>query len=273
MFLRTEEFLPYAPDDVGRKVRVNHESSDCTGGSNAMVVERKDDGVYAKCFRCGKYGRSIEGKPRHFFAKKAGAYVGRSSSSDDAMPRDSESDVKDWPSRARLWITQGGLTPLDSKTYGISYSPSLGRVVIPISYDGEYRGYLARKIFDEDQGPKYWIRSKDPSRMLFRVVNPNHSEVVVLCEDVLSAIRIGKHMTSFAILGTETSDFALKELTKGKRHGIIFLDYDNRIVIKKSRVLKNRLELLLDKVNLVNKSIDPKQLSDKDLYNILISYV
>ena len=38
MFLRPEEYMTHAPDEVGQRVRVNHESADCTGGSNAMVV-------------------------------------------------------------------------------------------------------------------------------------------------------------------------------------------------------------------------------------------
>ena len=175
-------------------------------------------------------------------------------------------------SSARLWVAQARISPLETKAYGIMYSPSLGRVVLPITYKGEYMGYLSRRIFD-DGTPKYVMRSKQPTKMLFRVANEAHSGVVVLCEDVLSAIRLGKYVTTFAILGTSVSDFALRELTQGRDHAVIFLDYDNRIVIKKSRVLRNRLELLIDKVSLVDKPIDPKNLSDKELSDILISYI
>jgi len=31
MYLRTEEYMPYAPDEIGQRVRVNHNSSDCAG--------------------------------------------------------------------------------------------------------------------------------------------------------------------------------------------------------------------------------------------------
>lgn len=273
MLLRTEEFLPYAPDDVGCKVRVNHESSECTGGSNAMVVERKDDGVYAKCFRCGNYGRSIEGKPRHFFSKEETKKHGGHSVSSIAMPRDCQAYGRSWPSQARLWIRQSRVTEEEANRHGISYSPALGRVVMPISNDGEFVGFIARRIFNEDEGPKYYIRAKQPNKMVFMVSNGNHPECVVLCEDVLSAIRIGRHVSSCAILGTEVSDYAINKLTCGKQNGIVFLDYDNRIVIKKSRVLKNRLELLLSKVSLVNTKTDPKNLDDKELLDILNLYI
>ncbi len=273
MFLRTEEFMPYAPDDIGRKARANHDSPDCAGGSNSMIVERKDDGVYAKCFRCGKFGRSLEGKPRHFFPTSKASSDGAYASRDVTMPRDSTTDDRSWPSGARVWVGQARVTPTESKTYGIAYSATLGRIVIPISSGGEFIGFLARKIFKEDEGPKYYMRTKQPTKMVFMINNMNHPDVVVLCEDVLSAIRIGRHVSSCAILGTEVSDYAINKLTKDRRHGIVFLDYDNRIVIKKSRVLKNRLELLLDKVHLINTRIDPKNLDDKELSDLLNLYI
>jgi len=274
MFLRPEEYMTHAPDEVGQRVRVNHESADCTGGSKAMTVERKEDGVYAKCFRCGAYGRSVEGKLRHFFPKAAGSGTGASTISHVSMPRDSSNVIGSWPNRASVWIRRARITDSEVIKHGISYSESLGRVVIPITTGGEFIGYLARKIFEEDEGPKYYIRTKDPSKMMFCVDNSTgHSEWVVLCEDVLSAIRIGRHLPSCAILGTEVSDYAISQLTRGRKYGIVFLDYDNSIVIRKSRKLKNKLELLLDRVHLVNMSIDPKNMSDKELLDILRMYI
>ena len=274
MFLRAEEYMPYAPDEVGQRTRVNHVSSDCTGGSNAMTVERKEDGVYAKCFRCGAYGRNVEGKLRHFFPKEASSITGEHHSIDVTMPRDCTTDVRSWPNKASAWVRRARVTDKEVIDHGISYSERLGRVVIPISNGPEFIGFIARKIFDEDEGPKYYIRTKEPDKMVFTINNGvGHNEWVVLCEDVLSAIRIGRHVPSCAILGTDTSDYALSVLTRDKKYGIVFLDYDNSIVIKKSRKLKNKLELLLDKVYLVNIKIDPKNIPDTELLDILNTYI
>ena len=273
MFLRTDEYLPYAPDDIGRTVRVNHSSSECTGGSKSMVVERKEDGVYAKCFRCGAYGRNVEGKPRHFFTKEKAAWAGRATISAVTMPRDSSTTLGSWPSKARAWIGRGRVTSEEVGLYGLSYSPSLGRVIIPIESNGELVGYQARKIHDEDEGPKYYTRTTDPTKMVFTASGLSNPDWIVLCEDVLSAIRISRFMPSCAILGTELSDYALNRLTTNKKYGIVYLDYDNRIVKKKSRLLKNRLELLLSSVDFINNGLDPKTLSDIQLSVVLNKYL
>lgn len=269
-YLRLEEFMPYAPDEIGQRVRANHNSEDCSGDSNSMTVERKDDGVYAKCFRCGKFGRHIEAKPRHFFAKEKGVGSRGSSMGIPQMPDDSEGDVRAWPSKARLWIRQARVTDKEVKEYGINYSPRLGRVILPVYRDGKLVGYQARKIFESDEGPKYYTRTATPDRMVFLVDSSSNPDSIVLCEDVLSAIRVGRIMPAGAILGTEASDYAISLLTEGRKHGIIYLDYDNKIVISKSIKLKNKLELLLDDVLLINNSIDPKSLTDKELEDILL---
>lgn len=273
MYLRTEEYMPYAPDDVGDRVRVNHDSDDCSGDSNSMTIERKHDGVYAKCFRCGKYGVSREAKPRHFFATKEAERIDHDSSGAIRLPYDSERVVREWPSKARVWVARARITDEEVERYGLAYSARLGRVVLPIYSDGDMVGYQARKIYDDDPGPKYYTRTKHPDRMVFISSNPSHSDTIVLCEDVLSAIRVGRFVSSGAILGTSTSDYALGVLTEGRKYGIIYLDYDNRIVINNTIKLKNKLELLLDRVSLISNSIDPKQLSDKDLESLLSEYL
>lgn len=269
-YLSKEEYMPHAPDDVGAKVRVNHDSSDCVGSSESMVVERKHDGVYAKCFRCGKWGSNRETKPKHFFSKEESGFVRGGSGSPIKLPRDSEGDVRQWPSKARLWLSRARVTDEEARRYGINYSHGLGRVVLPVYSDGSMVGYQARKIFPEDTGPKYYTRTNKPSHMVFLTSHVGSSDTVVLCEDVLSAIRVGRFLPAGAILGTEVSDYALALLTDGKKYGIIYLDYDNRIVINKSIKLKHRLELLLDTVILISNGLDPKSLTDKELKEILL---
>ena len=273
MYLRTEEYMPHAPDEIGQKVRVNHDSADCSGDSNAMVVERKRDGVYAKCFRCGCFGINREGRVRGFFDKEKSRDAIDVKHGDITMPYDSQGDVREWPSAARVWVRQARVTDEEVKRYGISYSDRLGRVVLPVWRDGVLVGYQARKIHEGDEGPKYYTRTSEPERMVFTVDNDSHRESVVLCEDVLSTIRVGRFMSAGAILGTSTSNYSLDLLTRGKKHAIIYLDYDNRVVINTSIKLKNKLELLLSNVDLIRTDRDPKGLSDIELQDVLYKYI
>jgi len=273
MYLRTEEYMPYAPDEIGQRVRVNHNSSDCAGDSSSMVVERKRDGVYAKCFRCGCFGSNREGRVRGFFdAKKAESDVDVKHGA-ITMPYDSQGDTREWPSKARVWIRRARVTDDEVKRYGISYSARLGRIVLPVYDDGNMVGYQARKIHESDVGPKYYTRTSEPERMVFTVDNSNHPDTIVLCEDVLSAIRVGRFVSAGAILGTSTSNYSLSLLTQDKKHAIIYLDYDNRVVINTSIKLKNKLELLLSKVDLIRTTKDPKTLSDTELESVLNKYI
>ena len=273
MYLRTEDYMPYAPDEIGGKVRVNHTSADCSGDSSSMTVERKRDGVYAKCFRCGCFGVNREGRVRGFFDKEKSRDAIDVKHGDITMPYDSQGDIKEWPSQARVWIRRARVTDEEVKRYGISYSRRLGRVVLPVYDSGNMVGYQARKIHEEDDGPKYYTRTSEPERMVFTVANDNHTDTVVLCEDVLSAIRVGRFMPAGAILGTSTSDYSLKLLTQGKKHVIIYLDYDNRVVINTSIKLKHKLELLLKDVKLIRTDRDPKGLSDIELQDVLDKYI
>jgi len=239
-----------------------------------MVVERKRDGVYAKCFRCGLFGSTREGRVRSFFSKEKGVHDGADISGGSlTMPHDSEGDIRAWPSKARLWIRQARVTDDEVKRYGISYSNRLGRVVLPVWCGGVLVGYQARKIHEGDEGPKYYTRTSEPERMVFTVDNDNHSDTIVLCEDVLSAIRVGRFMPAGAILGTSTSNYSLSLLTGDKKYAIIYLDYDNRVVINNSIKLKNKLELLLSKVDLIRTTKDPKTLSDTELVAVLDKYI
>lgn len=273
-FLRTEEYVPYAPADIGRRVRVNHDDADCSGSSKSMVIERKEDGyIYASCHRCGKYGRHAEGTVRSFFGASKGGGPSISGERATKMPRDSDNDIRAWPATAQVWIRQAGVTNDEVKQYGIVYSPSLGRVLIPVYNGKDMIGWQARKIDPSDEGPKYYTKTVAPEKMVVFSHRASVYKHIVLCEDVLSCIRIGRMMPAIAILGTSVSDYAIKELTKHATSAIIYLDYDNRIVKKKSRMLKNRLELLMEKVFLVTNALDPKTLTDTELKDLLSKYI
>lgn len=269
MYLRTEDYLPHAPDEVGRKVRVNHDSPDCSGESDSMIVERKHDGVYAKCFRCGLSGRYREAIYRYkrptFDSKPT--HGGFSDSLEGAghhvrLPHDATGVVKEWPSGAKLWVYKAGLTDKEVENYGFVYSHRLGRVLIPIYSDGSMVGYQARKIFPADEGPKYYTRTHDVGAMVWHHHNPVRPDVVVVCEDVLSAIRVGRRWSSVGLLGTSINDSTVGLLTTNYNHVILWLDYDNRIVKEKTIKIKNRLELYISSVHMITNGIDPKNCTD-----------
>lgn len=258
-YLKKDEFVPYAPDDG--KVRHNHTAHDCSGGSDSMVIERKPDGIYAKCFRCGAYGIHRERAARPFSGPSPvpkGKVL---------LPSDLVLDTASWPSAARLWYLRAGIKKVEVESAGIGYSPWLNRIIIPCYDETGLVGYQARRVYDEDGGPKYYTKTDRTEHMLF---TSGSSDTVVLCEDALSAIKCGRHCRSIACLGTELSDYILYTiLDSNPKRVIVFMDYDNSIVIKKSVDILRRLSTLFDDVTFISAGTDPKNISDEQLRELI----
>ena len=52
--LNKEDYLEIGQGlECGQKVRVSHDTAECSGSSKSLLIERKEDGtISAYCFRC-----------------------------------------------------------------------------------------------------------------------------------------------------------------------------------------------------------------------------
>lgn len=278
--LRYTEFLDIGKTlDVGEVTRVNHDTDDCYGDSNSLLIERKDDGtISAKCFRCGKYGRyskdvlrrtRSEGKAEGAIPerKSLGGFRGKHWT----IPKDAVNSVTDWPIHAYHWVRQYGITDDEIREHQIVYSDRLGRVILPV-FDNEGLAFFqTRKIHDSDTKPKYLTyRNRNSFKVIMKAGSVIPSPAIVLTEDLLSAIKCGRIIDSSPLFGTDISDLHLAYLVFHYNNFIVFLDDDNSIVKKKQLVLKNRLEQY-GKVTLIRDvDKDPKECTDTELKDILL---
>lgn len=277
--LRYTEYLDIGKTlDAGETTRVNHDTDDCYGDSNSLLIERKDDGtISAKCFRCGKYGRYSKDVLRR--TRSEGTAEGASPSRKSVggvrgkhwtIPTDATHILADWPIKAYHWIKQYGITEDEIQANQIAYSERLGRVILPV-FDAEGIAFFqTRKIHDSDTKPKYLTyRNRNAFKIILHYPITS-SNVIVLTEDLLSAIKCARVLDSSPLFGTDISDLHLAYLVSAYDEFIIFLDDDNGIVKKKQRVLKNRLEQF-GKVTLIRgHDKDPKEYSEADLEGILL---
>ena len=90
-----------------------------------------------------------------------------------------------------------------------------------------------------------------------------------MCEDIISGIRLGRHVSSAALLGTSISDLALNVIVREFDNFIIFMDDDNADVRMKQLVLKNRLEMFAPVRVIHTNGRDAKEHSDDELEEIL----
>jgi len=249
--------------EVGQTIRINHNNSHCSGSSPSLKVERTSSTTTKlKCFRCGGYGTYNTG---HYEAPTKYLEPHRLPVN---LPVDSDNNISNWPPQAKVWINKASLTKAEINKLGLVYSKSMRRVLTPIYSNHKFDGYVARKLFDDDPAPKYFIRTKS------RQPQPQHYEhgtdVVVLVEDVLSGTKISRHASCISLLGTNFSETALdKILTGDYSKAVIWLDDDNPLVQAKQRALKNKLELYMDVELITGLGKDPKECSDAEIKSII----
>lgn len=252
--LSRDLLLNLAPSACG-VVRVNHETKTCRGDSKSLRIELKEDGsIHGKCFRCGEWG--ITDVKKSFFPPEAKEIL---VPPEEFVPLNTS--PKGW-----AWVYSYDLSPEDIKTNGIEYDPYAKRVIIPFFWTfGEKLGYQARKIYDEDTGPKYITYSKTPYGNV--VWGPNKTNEIVLVEDVISSIKVGKVTNSLAMLSTNPHPMAKDFLTQFDKF-YIWLDMDNPQVIRQALKLLKKLRIL-GETKLISTPKDPKYYSKDDIERIL----
>ena len=265
--IKPSEFVPLL--GAADKVRVNHDSEECSGGRDSMIVERKSDGtIVAYCFRCGGVGVSRE---RGYYKPPARTAT---SSHTPTVPSHMgggcpsvPSDTVQWPafpSSARRWLIEAGLGQTDTDKLGIVWSDAWGGLVIPVLNNGVVRGNILRR-FDPKLYRKY---SADP-RLCFGHYDASHMPNVVLTEDYLSCYRVARcGYNSIALMGTEISTEIINAIHEQCYVvAAIFLDADNPTVRIKARKIAKSLPFL--RTVMIETGDDPKHMSDKDLACLL----
>lgn len=255
--LKYNEFVPYATDRVG-VVRINHASDACSGRSKSLRIERKHDGtITAKCFRCGEFGLHNDAKGSLAFLRE---YVkeGASPPKDDkrkgkGLGRIIESP-SGWPVLAYQWVKQYGISDEEIARYVLQYSDTRRRVVLPVWWKGERVGYQLRKVYADDDGPKYdTVLSGGLGFMSFKDVTNN---AVVIVEDILSAIKVSRFEHSVALLSTSLSQNMVQYLSTFSKF-YVWLDMDNNQVIKNALKILKRLDMF-GETKLIRTEQDPK---------------
>lgn len=260
MSLKIEEYVPYAPDRPGVRTRVNHSSDSCGGDSQSLSIWRNDDDtIGAKCYRCGQTGRTVSKKSMFESAPKTENVY--------ELPTDVTTKYSEMPPEVAMYLNSNGITEFMCHYYDIGWSESAGGLVFPVHNELGHDGFQV-KYFGRKQ--RYTTVHRGRRELMFSHLCSHH-DVVVVVEDLLSAIRVNEAtpFDAFALLGSELNDHGLAQLVKHHQEFIVWLDNDNDIVVGKAKALFNRLSLF-GSVRLVKDQVEPKDLSDIEITNKLI---
>ena len=283
-----QHFKEHIPNEVDVEVRVNH--TECPAGEDTrgrLFIRRRHDGVVlAYCHNCS--GKAFIASPRKDVRNLYGSLSLLDDTEHDpslskdkngntiiAMPEDASSNLlEDWSGEAVAWVTQYGITPEEIEGYGVCYSPSLNKVLLPVHTlaggDMIQVGYQARRLEGAESGvPKYitYVPRKYKGSTCFMAYGPMVSpSTLVLVEDALSAIKVSRYHDSIAVLTATVSPdvMAFAAITSYSRV-VVALDNDNPTVRVNAGKAVKQLRAWGVEAELTTCEADPKELSDEEL--------
>lgn len=254
---------------LGRSAKVAH---DC-GESPSMHINHKVDGWSAYCHRCGFSGWERKALPtlqERLAVAEAARKADRDTEVAGTLPAPHLWLPEQWPVEARLWLYKAGLRNDQITKLGAYYHPPTRRVVLPVVEAGQIVFWQARRVFE--YGPKYLSPVVRRGAVLPRY---GSASAVVLCEDILSAFKVGQAAEGWSLMGTTLHTPILSKLVQMNRPVCVWLDNDTDSRRNSGQLAAAEVMTTLESVGLQAYNIltdrDPKTYSVREIKQILFN--
>lgn len=243
--------------------------TDCTSSDKLWVKNTPSKYIYF-CNKCGAKGASSKGiqhvsKLKH---KDHNELIVE----DVVLPEDVDYDISNWPRDAKLWLYKSDIRNFQIEKYGICYSKSLHRVIIPVYNESRELITWQGRGLREDQTKYLNLKSKKKNDTFFKswvskekIHNYTTNRIIVV-EDALSVITVGRYCPTVAALGTSLS--TAQAIFLGNFDEVVFWMDDDRGGLEGS-VKGMRKVALLTNVKRIRTREDPKKLSCDEIKRIL----
>ena len=259
-----EEFFdPEAPMGLGQRHR--HPGC-CDGKDRALVITRFDRGWLWKCHRCQEKGvKWLEGiSPSRYVKWQQSINVKPVVTAKDIeLPLDFTYDI---PSKGMGWLYSNNLTDSDIKKWQIGYSPTLGRVILPVYQQDELVYWQGRFLGTPDKvkNPKYTNVFKQGRDSIYFWNLEADTKEIVMVEDIISAINVGHICNTVGLLYAYVPDDLVMKLSVRYSPVIMWLDWD-----KNNRVLGRlkRYRSMGINVKAIMTRLDPKTYDDDYIHD------
>ena len=171
------------------------------------------------------------------------------------LPQDFSNDIKSFDPKAYAWLLEHDITDDEIIKYNIGYSQYYKRLIFPVYQNDELVYWQGRSMEPKSKENSKWINIKQLGRedIYFVVQKPMSFDKVVLVEDILSAIKVGRVVNTIALLGSYISDDLILFLKTKEIY--IWLDKDKTVAAIKYFM---RLRATGIKTHLRVTSRDPK---------------
>uniref|UniRef100_A0AAU7J866 DNA primase n=1 Tax=Xanthomonas phage MK21 TaxID=3148942 RepID=A0AAU7J866_9CAUD len=205
---------------VGGRRRVGH---NC-GEGKCMVVNREADHLSCYCHRCG--GKGFKREHESIEAKLARLHAEQTSEcrvcATVELPEPRVYDTREWPLDAKVWFFKYGISLWMMSDLGLYWCPAIGRVVLPIIEGNSPVYWTARS---QTRQPK-WLTPDIPKKGLVAKYGVGKGDTIALCEDPLSAYKVGMITEAWSLLGTKMHESVVVALVGSGKRVAVWLDDD-----------------------------------------------
>lgn len=253
----------------GSSTRVNCLNDNCTDNRRSMKVQHSADGYSCYCFSCHFKRRKLHGERSisKLVASRNNKLFISQNKYVPTLPKDFTTEI---PAKYAVWLYKAGIYKDTYIKYGIGWSQGMQRIILPVYKQDELIYLQARAVLHGMQ-PKY-LNPSNSNSVYFKSLPSKYlitNKVIVITEDMLSAIRTGVYLTSYSLLGTVISDALAYKLSDYTC--LIWLDPD-KAGINGTRKVKKKLQSLGCKVYALSGTKDPKYYTNEELKEILHGY-
>lgn len=210
------------------------------------------------CFGCKYYV-----PPPNTLANRVSQFLKKTETSKEISPLPSDC-VAYIPHDPLTWIKKYGITDEEIKRNNFLWSEHRQQLIFPITGEsGEIIAYQARN-FDKESAAKrkYFSQGNLDSILHLLPSELDYPETVVLTEDLISAIKVGRHCTAMPLFGAYASDSRLNRLRRYYSKLVVWLDYDKLVDARKT---VSRASKIGFNSSAIHTELDPKELSDRQI--------
>ena len=255
--------------------RLNHADSPeygtpCSDTRARLYLKETTKGTAWFCHNCGKGGFKPKGNltPKELLSYIKGLSVipkQSASQREVKLPYDFTQSI---PKKGLQWFYKYGIFQEDIKKFHFGYSQKYNRVILPVFDDEELIYYQARTLDPPSKNnPKYInVRQSGAKNVWFKNFSQTKKDKLVVVEDILSAVKVGKVTNAVSLLGSYIPT-SFTTLCNDFDKIYLWLDRDK---LKESIAYAKKLRLYSGKlVSVVVRDKDPKEHNISEIEEIL----
>jgi len=229
-----------------------------------MIVDHKEAGYSAYCWRCSDKGFHPHPQPsmaERLARLRAVQTAEATAAASLKPPMPADFNPANWPLPARVWLYKAGLGNDTIIRLGFYWHEPTKRVVMPV-FDGGRLAYWQARGFDPKL-PKYINPTIDKP-----VFKQGDGPLLVLTEDMLSAVRVGEVTAAWCAMGTSLTDTIIAEILRLGKPVRVWLDPDNAGVRGRRKYVPMLRAYGID-AQAIRSDRDPKLYSKEEITKFL----